>query len=106
MSNSPTDRGVFAFDSKAKKWLNPPAKLYESDFGINRILASRDAVWVATNEGVLKFDKTQNRWIHYTVLDGLADNKVYSIYLDDDYIYFGTARGLTKFFWNSPFRVD
>lgn len=100
------DWGIFAFNSVTNEWLDPLAKMYETEAGINRILAARQAVWVATNEGVLKFDRRMQRWRQFTTLDGLADNRVFSIELENDYIYFGTARGLTRFYWNSPFRND
>jgi len=83
-----------------------PVKDHPLNAAVNRILASRQAVWVATNAGVFKYDRAMQRWVQFTVEDGLADDRVYSIQLDGDYIYFGTARGLTKFYWNSPFRND
>ena len=101
-----TEEGIAAFNSATKEWLNPPARLYQTDAGINRILAAKDAVWVATNEGVLKFDRARDRWVHYTILDGLSSDNVYSLYLEGDYIWFGTANGLTRFYWNSPYRID
>lgn len=101
-----TEAGVAALNVDTKNWLTPPAKMNNTDAGINRILAARDAVWVATNSGVLKYDRAGERWVHYTVMDGLPDDQVYSLCLDGDYIWFGTARGLTRFYWNSPWRMD
>lgn len=101
-----TEAGVAAFNTKTKTWLTPPAKMYNTDAGINRILADRDAVWVATNTGVLKYDRAAGRWVHFTVKDGLPDDQVYSLCLDGDYIWFGSAKGLTRFYWNSPWRID
>ncbi|MBN1559210.1 hypothetical protein JW998_03100 [candidate division KSB1 bacterium] len=101
-----SDWGVYGFNAATNEWLDPPAKEYRTDAGINRILASRQAVWVATNEGALKFDRRMQRWRQFTMQDGLADDRVYAIELDDDHIYFGTARGLTRFYWNNPFRND
>ncbi len=101
-----TDWGIYAFNSATKEWLDNPANIHETDAGINVILATRQAVWVGTNEGVLKYDRRMQRWTQFTVMDGLADNRVYSIEMDEDYILFGTARGLTRFYWNNPFRND
>ncbi|MBN1481862.1 hypothetical protein EH223_05925 [candidate division KSB1 bacterium] len=100
------DLGILAFNAVTNEWLDPLAKMYETDAGINRILAARQAVWVATNDGVFKFNRRMQRWTQFTREDGLADDRVYAIQLDNDYIYFGTARGLTRFYWNSPFRND
>ncbi|MBN1465799.1 hypothetical protein JXA02_08570 [candidate division KSB1 bacterium] len=101
-----SDWGVYGFNAMTDEWLAPLAKEYRTDAGINRILASHQAIWVATDAGVLKFDKRMQRWRQFTELDGLADDRVYAIELDGDYIYFGTARGLTRFYWNNPFRND
>ena len=98
--------GIFAFDSATKEWLDPPAKYYRTDAGINRILATRQAVWVATNGGLLKYDREQARWVEFSVADGLADDRVYSLLLDGDYLYIGGASGLTRFYWNAPYRID
>ena len=101
-----TDEGVAAFDVKRREWLNPPARLYKTSAGINRIQAGREAVWVATNDGVLKYNRRGEYWVRFDMLDGLPSNEVYSLRLDGDYIWFGTPKGLTRFYWNSPYRTD
>ncbi|HQL22912.1 MAG TPA: two-component regulator propeller domain-containing protein [candidate division Zixibacteria bacterium] len=42
----------------------------------------------------------------FTVDDGLASNNVYALAVDGDYLWVGTDRGLTRFLWNNPDRVD
>ena len=101
-----TDVGISGFNAATNEWLEAPAKDYSWDAGVNRIIASSQAIWVATNEGALKYDRKMQRWVQFTYEDGLADDRVYSLLLEGDYIYFGTANGLTKFYWNSPFRND
>jgi ligand-binding sensor domain-containing protein len=64
------------------------------------------AAWLGTDDGVLKFDKRRSRWRRFTVEDGLPDNVVHYILLDGDFIWFGTPEGLTRFYWNSPYRID
>ena len=54
----------------------------------------------------LEFNKESKAWVHYTVFDGLADNRVLDIALDGDYVWFGTPKGVTLFYWNDPHRVD
>jgi len=73
---------------------------------VYRIRATPSAVWAGTDQGVLKFDRERQRWVHFTTADGLPDNRVRAIHPDGDYIWFGTAAGLTRFYWNSPFRID
>jgi ligand-binding sensor domain-containing protein len=64
------------------------------------------SAWVATDNGVLKFDKARNRWVHFTTEDGLLSNYVNCIMLDGDYVWFGTPEGVTRFYWNAPYRID
>ena len=101
-----TETGVSGFNTATGNRFDPPARLNENDLDINKILATEDAVWVASDSGVLKYDRHNERWVFYTMKDGLASNHVYSLYLDGDYIWFGTDSGLTKFYWNSPYRID
>ena len=42
----------------------------------------------------------------FTTADGLASDNVYDLLMDGDYIWVGTDRGLTRFWWNNPNRVD
>ena len=63
-------------------------------------------VWAATNRGVLKFNRKSRSWRTFTTEDGLIDNRVNDILLDGDYVWFGTERGITQFYWNDPGRID
>jgi hypothetical protein len=73
----------------------------------NVIVADSDVVWLGTEgRGVLKYLKTENRWRTFTTDDGLLDDSVRDIFMDGDYAWFGTAKGLTRFYWNSPVRRD
>ena len=101
-----TDEGVAGFNVKTGKRFDPPARFINDDLEINRILADRAAVWVATNSGVYKYDRDAGRWVNFTIEDGLTSNNVYALYLESDFIWFGTGAGLTKFYWNSPYRID
>lgn len=101
-----SEDGIAAFNSLTREWLNPPARYHQIHTGINRMLSARDAVWVATNDGVWKYNRRNQSWVHFTMYDGLPSNNVYSLYLEGDYIWFGSDKGLTRFYWNSPYRTD
>jgi hypothetical protein len=55
---------------------------------------------------MLKYTRSSRSWRTFTTEDGLIDNHVNAILLDGDYIWFGTDRGITQFYWNDPNRVD
>jgi ligand-binding sensor domain-containing protein len=42
----------------------------------------------------------------FTVADGLPSDRIHALYLDGDYIWIGSDKGLTRFWWNNPDRVD
>ena len=74
-------------------------KAYTSMREINHLLVHGDAVWSATSGGVLRFDQSSQSYTRYTVLDGLAGNKVLSVAADDrGHLWFGThLQGLSRF---------
>jgi len=101
-----TRDGVEVFDLERKQWLGPPARRFFTREPVNCILATKEAIWVGTNHGVLKYDRKRSLWRRFTTQDGLIDNFVHSILLEGDYIWFGTREGMTRFYWNSPHRID
>jgi ligand-binding sensor domain-containing protein len=46
--------------------------------------------------------KKRTRTYRLTTDDGLASNYVLSLRFDGDYLWIGTEKGLTRFFWNDP----
>lgn len=42
----------------------------------------------------------------FTTDDGLPSYNVFDLQLDGDFIWIGTDKGLTRFWWNNPSRVD
>jgi len=73
---------------------------------IHRLAADDRCIWAAGDDGVLRLDRDENRWIHYTIEDGLPDDQVFCLLSEGDYIWFGSASGLTRFYWNAPYRID
>jgi ligand-binding sensor domain-containing protein len=75
----------------------------------SRALAvNNDIAAVASDKGLtiifLKSEKQHSR--EFTTDDGLASGTIFSLFLNGDYIWVGTDRGLTRFLWNNPERVD
>ncbi|MBN2011079.1 hypothetical protein JW960_17155 [candidate division KSB1 bacterium] len=100
------ERGVDVFDVDTKEWLGTPFRLIENVDRVNFLAADDMAVWVATENGVYKFDREREYWVHFTTADGLLDNRVTSVVIEGDYVWFGGPAGITKFYWNSPYRID
>ncbi len=74
-----------------------------------RALAVNDSIAaVASDKGLTIFFHSDEKPFkrEFTVDDGLASNTVYSLIMDGDFLWIGTDRGLTRFLWNNPERVD
>lgn len=74
-----------------------------------RALAVNDTIAVMTSNLGMKIlfhaiDKPFER--EFTTDDGLPSSNVFELELDGDYVWIGTDKGLTRFWWNNPSRVD
>ena len=101
-----TDDGVMMLDKTTGKWEGFPMSQHFDYDVFHHILADRKAVWVATENGALKYNKEETRWRRFTTEDGLLDNHVQWLMLEGSYIWFATPKGMTRFFWNAPYRID
>ena len=101
-----TGYGVEAYNKNIKKWMGPPARYFVPGIQILSIRATAKAVWLGTTNGVYKYDKRRKFWRKFNQADGLLDPRVQFILPDGDYIWFGTREGLTRFYWNAPYRID
>ena len=100
------ESGIEVYDIQNKKWKGVPERRFNQSMMVNYIVVDDSAAWVGTDQGVMKFDKTRKRWRTFDMEDGLPDNRVNYIVLDGDFVWFGTPEGLTRFYWNSPYRID
>ena len=87
-------------------WKSFPATSFRFNTKINDIAFSDWNVWFATNKGLLKYDIDRDYWYLYTKKDGLADNRVYNIDIDDDTLWLSTFGGVTLFRWYREGRVE
>ena len=75
-----------------------------------RVLAVNDRIAaVSTTNGLTIYflkDIAHPNQREFTIADGLPSSRIYSLLMDGDYIWIGSDRGLTRFFWNDPNRVD
>ncbi len=74
-----------------------------------RALAVNDRIAaVASDKGltILFHDRRKPYTRDFTTDDGLASNNIYALLMDGDFLWVGTDRGLTRFLWNNPERVD
>lgn len=101
-----TDSGILAYDLSTQKRKVFQDKVNFPGKGIRKILCDDKNLWVATFQGVWRMELETEVWRLFDQEEGLLDDNVQDMVLDGDYIWFGTPEGLTRFFWNSPYRID
>ena len=75
----------------------------------SRVMAVDDRIAAVSSETgitLIFLDKDGLQTRDFSVEDGLASTYVYSLHLDGNYLWIGTDKGLTRFLWNNPDRVD
>ncbi len=97
---------VYVYDLEDNIWRGPPGNKSFGGSYVNDIAATHNAVWVGTDDGLYKYDLLDGDWRSFTVQDGLPDPIVQKIVPDGDYLLIGSTQGLTRFYWNSPYRID
>ena len=73
---------------------------------IRDIAFTDSTVWFATSKGLMKFDREMNNWRLFTTSDGLIDNNVYHIDVENDNLWLSTEKGFTIFNFSRPGRLD
>ena len=63
---------------------------------IHGLTVGENEVWVGTNGGLLRYDKATDTWRHYTMEDGLPNNEVWAIVLDDPYLWTAHIGGVVS----------
>lgn len=75
----------------------------------HRVMAVNEKIAVVTSERGVTFvflDKEGVVTRDFSTEDGLASTYVYDLLLAGDYLWIGTDKGLTRFLWNNPNRID
>ena len=84
---------------------------FTSMIDVNDILVTNQGIWAATQGGALFYDRQSRQYSRFTLLDGLAGNRVLSVTVDhNDHIWLGTeGLGLSRYrpdtgTFDEPFR--
>jgi hypothetical protein len=82
------------YEPKRKEVWSP----FFTDMGINDIGLDADDVWLGTTAGLVKFPApAPSRAVTYTTADGLLDDDVLSVDVEDGEVWAGTMKGLSRF---------
>lgn len=99
------ETSLLRYNRKSGVWKSYLLPLSVGEYPI-RMKNSDRFIWLGGRNGAARFEKHTERWKVFTDRDGLIDETVQSIFPDGHYVWFGTPRGVTRFFWNDPSRTD
>lgn len=98
------ENGIVSFDKKTNevKYYNEFNKRNNVNVNycnINVINSDdQDNIWIGTTSGLIKFNKNTKKYTIYTEEDGLSNNFIYGILIEEDnYIWVSTNYGISKF---------
>ena len=97
---------IVRYTKATSAWESIPVNTQYLLSGVNDAVCDINNLWIATNNGALRYIMNKQKWIYYGTQDGLAGEQVRKILIDGDYVWFGTNKGLTQFFWNAPHLIE
>ena len=56
-----------------------------------------------TDLGAFHFNVSTRLWTRYTRTNGLIDDRTQAVLLQDDYVWFGTEKGVSRYNWSQDF---
>jgi hypothetical protein len=84
--------------------LTEPGKF--GNWRIRQIAIENGNLWAATNVGLWKCRLADGYSRLYTTADGMISSDVRTLELIGDYVWTATPKGVIRFLWNRPVRVD
>lgn len=94
------NRGLLALDKKNEQWLELPNLANLAELTVNDLALKDNILWVATNKGAVMLRLPDYYYETYSRADGLPDDVINRVFVDEDLVWFGTAQGLTSFKWS------
>ena len=85
-----------------------PYRIFTTNFTPRALAVNGEIAVIAADRGisVISYLYDPPRTRDFTIDDGLPSNYVFSLEMDGDYLWIGSEKGLTRFWWNNPNRVD
>jgi len=64
---------------------------------VNKLVVDQSILWIATDDGVIRFDIGSQKSTKLTMDDGLPSQRISTVAFDDQYVWFGTNKGLVRY---------
>lgn len=72
--------------------------LFRSFSSVWSITEWQNHLWLGTGEGLLQFDPIKEKVVaHFSISEGLPDNRIYTLQASEKYLWLGTHYGLCRF---------
>jgi len=96
-------KGVLVYRGEEGGWQSYRAPLHLPTNEVLCLAGDKANLWAGTPSGLWRLNRETGDWTTYTTADGLVSDRVEGILIVGDYVYFGTPKGLTRFWWKDPF---
>jgi len=91
---------LLRYSTRSATWTNIPMSGALREADIFDIAITGNYMWLGTNRGAFLMRLDDYYCENYTTVDGLAGNSVFKIIIDNEWVWFATDRGLTKYAWS------
>jgi len=92
------ESGITFWDTNNNSWIDYQARYLNDLFSdqVTSIALDDTCTWFGTEHGLACFDPEKNEWHTYDVSQGLGDNYVFDVEVDEDNVWIGTLNGLSQ----------
>lgn len=91
--------GIARQNRKTGYWESFPGLHSQLSGNYNDIVFYRDGIFIATDDGLIRYDEKFMKWQLYTTTDGLFDNRVNQLHLENGILWMTTRAGICQFYW-------
>ncbi len=100
-----TGRGLYRYDIDGEELLSDPYPGPVTGVSLRALAIDGFNLWIGTDTGVERYVREEGRWISYRPGNfELLASPVTDILPDEDYVWFASPEGATRFYWNEPSR--
>ncbi|MEE9554288.1 MAG: hypothetical protein V3W18_08335 [candidate division Zixibacteria bacterium] len=101
-----TDRDIQIINPKTGESSSLTDYRYFDRWQLRYLEIDDENIWAATDIGLWKYRISDGYSRLFTASDGMISDDIRGLVLNGDYIWLATPRGLIRFFWNDPGRID
>ena len=101
-----TKNDIIVIDTKSGSASTLTDPEYLGSWNLRKFVIDSDHLWAASDIGLWMYRFSDSYSRLFTANDGLISDDIRSIEVVEDYIWMATPKGIVRFLWNRPGRLD